>query len=109
MGRPDLPEPSLLSTILEPLLNDFQYWFDRSRSLLEREPMAFLGEEAQADLLARVIQAQQEVSTSQMLLQATGCQAGIEMSVLMPWHRLLSECWKVSARLRSERNTPTAT
>jgi Protein of unknown function (DUF2605) len=106
MGRQNLPEPSLLKTVLEPLLDDFQYWFDRSRTLLEREPIAFLGEAAQADLLARVTQAQQEVSTSQMLLKATGCQAGVEMSVLMPWHHLLAECWKVSARLRAERNAP---
>jgi len=109
MGRQNSPEPSLLATILEPLLNDFQYWFDRSRTLLERETIAFLGEEAQADLLARVTQAQKEVSTSKMLLKATGCQAGVEMSVLMPWHHLLAECWKVSVRHRSERNTPTVT
>jgi len=102
MDSPKLPEPSMLKSILEPLLEDFQYWFDRSRKLLEREKIEFLGEEAQADLLARVIRAQEEVSTSQMLMKATGCQAGVEMSVLMPWHNLLAECWKVSTRLRME-------
>ncbi|MGD1901976.1 MAG: DUF2605 domain-containing protein [Geitlerinemataceae cyanobacterium] len=104
MDTPKLPEPSLLKSVLEPLLDDFQYWFERSRTLLERETIDFLGEEAQADLLARVTQAQEEVSASQMLLEATGCQAGVEMSVLMPWHNLLAECWKVSSRLRMEQS-----
>lgn len=94
----------MLKKVLEPLLEDFQYWFDRSRKLLESETIEFLGEERQNDLLNRVIRAQEEVSSAKMLLEATGCQAGVDMSVLMPWHRLLTECWQVSMRLRSERS-----
>jgi len=102
MNSHNAPEPSLLKTVLEPLLDDFQYWFSRSQTLLEQESIAFLGAEAQADLLSRVTKAQKEVATSKLLLQATGCQAGVEMSVLMPWHQLLAECWKVAIRFRSE-------
>jgi Protein of unknown function (DUF2605) len=104
MLTPDLPDPELLKTILEPLLEDFQYWFARSRKLLETEQISFLGEEKQADLLARLLQAQQELSTAQMLVKATEGRAGIEMSVLMPWHQLLTECWKVAMRFRSEQS-----
>ncbi len=104
MLNPNLPEPNLLKTVLEPLLEDFQYWFGRSRALLEAEEIRFLGAEGQADLLARVMQAQQEVSAAQMLLQVTNGQAGVEMQVLMPWHKLLTECWQVSVRNRMEKS-----
>lgn len=93
--------PGLLKSILEPLLEDFQYWFSRSRSLLETEKIRFLTQAQQSDLLARVKLAQEEVMTAQMLFQATSCQVGIEPATLLPWHRLLSECWQLSQRWRS--------
>lgn len=102
MLNPNLPEPNLLKTLLEPLLEDFQYWFARSRKLLENEEISFLGQEGQTELLARVQYAQQEVTTAQMLLRATEGQVGVEMEVLMPWHKLLTECWQVSMRFRME-------
>ena len=104
MFNPNLPEPELLKTLLEPLLDDFQYWFERSRSLLESQTIGFLGDEKQADLLMRVKQAQQEVSTTQMLLAATDGQVGIETAILMPWHQLVTECWQVAIRFRLERS-----
>lgn len=102
MLNSNLPEPELLKTVLQPLLEDFKYWFGRSRSLLETERISFLSIEQQSDLLNRVKQAQQEVSTAQMLFQATGRQVGIDMATLMPWHRLVTECWEVGMRFRSE-------
>lgn len=94
-------EQELLKSILQPLLEDFQYWFSRSRTLLETEEISFLSEEEQSDLLARVKKAQQEVSTAQMLFQATDGQVGIETATLVPWHGLVSECWKVGMQWRS--------
>ncbi len=99
---PDLPNSDLLKTVLEPLLEDFQYWFSRSRHLLDTEEISFLDPQNQADLLARVIQAQQEVGTAQMLVKVTDGQAGVEMAVLMPWHQLLTECWRIAIRFRSQ-------
>jgi hypothetical protein len=101
MPDPNPPEPELLKAVLQPLLEDFVYWFDRSATLLETEEIAFLSVEEQSDLLARVKQAQQEVGAAQALFQATGGLVGIETEALMPWHRLLAECWQVSARFRS--------
>ena len=98
-------EQELLKTVLEPLLEDFQYWFSRSRSLLETENITFLSEEQQSDLLARVRNGQQEVSTAQMLFQATDGQVGIETATLLPWHRLLGECWQVGMRWRAMTST----
>ncbi len=105
MPNPNSSESNLLKELLEPLLDDFQYWFQRSRSLLETHTIDFLAPETQADLLARVIQAQQEVSTAQMLLNATDGQVGVEASIMVPWHNLVSECWKVGMRYRREHPT----
>jgi len=91
-----------MNSLLKPLLDDFQYWFERSRTLLEQEQIGFLEDETQADLLARLKQAQQAVTTSSMLLQATEGQVGVEMSVLMEWHRLVAECWQIAMRHRVE-------
>ena len=99
-------EQELLKSVLEPLLEDFQYGFSRSRSLLESEDITFLSDQEQSDLLARVKQAQQEVSTAVMLFQATDGKVGIETATLVPWHRLVSECWQVGMRWRSIAPTP---
>jgi len=98
------PEPELLKTLLQPLLEDFQYWFERSRSFLEDERISFLSHEQQAHLLERVKRAQQEVSSAEMLFKATGGQVGIDMAALMPWHQLVTECWKVAMRFRAEQS-----
>jgi len=42
------PHSDLLRSILEPLLEDFQYWFQRSRLLLETEALPFLSDEQRA-------------------------------------------------------------
>ncbi|MGE5660387.1 MAG: DUF2605 domain-containing protein [Actinomycetota bacterium] len=102
MLHPKVPEPDLLKTVLQPLLADFQYWFERSAHLLESEEIPFLTAEQHSDLLARVKQAQQEVSATQTLLEATEGQVGVETAVLMPWHHLLTECWQVAIRFRKE-------
>jgi len=106
MLNSNLPESELLKALLEPLLEDFNYWFERSTKLLETEEIPFLSDEDQSDLLARVKQAQQEVGAAKALFQATVGQVGIETTALMPWHRLLAECWQVSARFRSLQSDP---
>lgn len=98
----NLPEPDLLKTLLQPLLEDFAYWFGRAQVLLENYAIDFLGQEQQASLLERVKQAQQEVSTAQLLFRATGGQVGVETSVLVPWHQLVTECWQVGIKFRLE-------
>lgn len=99
-------EKELLKTVLEPLLEDFQYWFERSRSLLESSQMSFLTAQEQAELLARIIHSQQEVQTAQMLFRATGGLAGIDSKMLLPWHQLVAECWHVAQRWRENKQLP---
>lgn len=100
MFNPPSSDSDLLKEVLAPLLEDFEYWFRRSRLLLEHETIPFLKGSEQADLLERVVAAQQEVATARLLFQAINGQAGIEMAVLAPWHRLVTECWQVARRFR---------
>lgn len=101
MGDSKIPESELLKDVLQPLLEDFHYWFARSRKLLENEEISFLSDQDQSTLLARVKQAQNEVNTAKMLFSATKGQVGIDMETIMPWHKLLTECWKVAMGLRA--------
>jgi Protein of unknown function (DUF2605) len=101
MLNPNLPEAELLKSLLQPLLDDLKYWFQRSANLLETEEIGFLSQKEQSNLLGRVHQAQQELRAAEALFHATEGQVGIETAALMPWHRLLAECWQVSARFRS--------
>ena len=100
-------EKELLKTVLEPLLEDFQYWFGRSRTLLESEQMSFFTTEEQAEFLARLVNAQKEVQTAQMLFKATDGLAGIDSKMLLPWHQLVAECWNVARKLREDKQTST--
>jgi len=104
MTVPSTPpeDTDLLKSVLPPLLNDFQHWFGRTISMLENQTVGFLTPTQQSDLLTRVRTAQQQVSASQALSSATGSQAGIEMPVVMGWHKLVHECWGVAIRLRKE-------
>lgn len=93
-------EQQLLKAVLAPLLDDFQYWFSHSREILESQDVAVLSPQEQADLLERVKSAQQEVTASQSLFQATDGTIGLEMSTITPWHQLVTECWQVAQRNR---------
>ncbi|HHP7229270.1 MAG TPA: DUF2605 domain-containing protein [Xenococcaceae cyanobacterium] len=100
MLSPQPQEKELLKTVLEPLLEDFQYWFERSRNLLETERISFYSQQEQAELLARIKYSQQQVTTAQMLFKATEGATGIDFKMLIPWHQLVAECWEVARKWR---------
>jgi hypothetical protein len=104
MSYSNSADSELLKSLLQPLLDDFQFWFGRSRTFLESNQIPFLGKQQQADLLVRVIQAQQEVNVAQSLFKATDGQVGVETSVLLPWHELASECCRVATCFYLERS-----
>jgi Protein of unknown function (DUF2605) len=101
-------EQELLQTILQPLLVDFDYWFTRSKELLEQEQISFLAPVDQANLLDRVTQAQQEVTVAKLLFHAVDGQVGIEPSQMVAWHKIVTECWHVSMQLRQSKQTKIA-
>ncbi|MGF1515966.1 MAG: DUF2605 domain-containing protein [Elainellaceae cyanobacterium] len=91
----------LLQAVLQPLLDDFIYWFGRAQSLLEQRELPDLSTAQQADLLARVHQAQQEVLAAIALFRATGKQAGVDPAAVRRWHELVAECWRASIAYRA--------
>ncbi|MBD2341342.1 DUF2605 domain-containing protein [Calothrix sp. FACHB-156] len=104
MRDSNLPGAEVLKALLEPLLEDFQYWFARSRKFLETEQISFMSEQDKSDLLLRIQQAQDELNTAKMMFSATDGQVGIEMATIKPWHELVTECWNVSLRFHKEKN-----
>lgn len=97
-------DPDLLKSLLNPLLEDFEYWFERSHILLESERMEFMELREQQNLLNRVMEMQQSVNAMKSLVSATNGQAGVDMKVLMDWHRLVHECWGVSMKHRQSKD-----
>lgn len=104
MGDSNSSRSELLKTVLEPMLQDFEYWFTRSQNLLENEKIQFMTEKEQSDLLQRIKQAQAEIITAKMLFVATNRQVGVDMATLMPWHQLITECWQVGMRYHQSKS-----
>ncbi|NJL45005.1 MAG: DUF2605 domain-containing protein [Leptolyngbyaceae cyanobacterium SM2_3_12] len=103
MLPPHLPEDTtLLATVLKPLLDDFQYWFQQSLELFEQGPIQFLTAEQQKSLIERLTTALGEARTASTLLAATDGQVGVETSTVMAWHALVAECWAIARRRRAE-------
>lgn len=97
----ELPEnKELLKSILAPLLEDFLYWFDRSLQALEKDQLSFMSVTEQQAFMARIRQAQAEVGAAKSLFNATDGSAAIDMRVVAPWHRLVTECWGVAQKRR---------
>lgn len=106
-SSPEVPEDiRLLQAVLPPLLDDFQHWFSRSADLLEAQSIDFLSSEQQQALRSQVRSAQKQVSAAQALAAATEGKAGIDMPVVMSWHKLVHECWGIALRLRREKSRP---
>jgi hypothetical protein len=105
MSNSPYPESELLQSILEPLLEDFVYWFKRSQDLLELQKLSFISDTEQSSLLSRVKDALKEVETATMLFKVTGKQVGIDMATIKPWHSLLMECQAVGMRYRQSEAT----
>lgn len=97
-------ETELLKKILEPLLDDFQDWFSRSRSLLESERITFLSDSEQNDILDQIKQSQEEVKTALILFKVTDREAGIDPQVLLSWHKLVTQCWGIAHKWRNLKN-----
>ncbi len=92
------PDPEMLKNLLEPLLEDFTYWFERSQKLLSSNRIEFLTELDQQSLLERVENALKEVNVAIALFRVTDHQVGVDMATMRPWHTLLLECQAVGMR-----------
>lgn len=98
MSNTASPDPEMLKNLLEPLLEDFTYWFDRAQKLFSSKRLDFLEEADQQKLLERVEIALKEVSVATSLFRITGHQVGVDMATMRPWHELLVECQSIGMR-----------
>lgn len=98
--QPDKPSGTMVQTVLEPLLDDFQYWFSEAEALLASPKAEALATGEKEALAAQLTAAQKEVATARTLLLATEGQAGVDTAVVMGWHQLVARCWQVARQLR---------
>ncbi|MGF1570044.1 MAG: DUF2605 domain-containing protein [Nodosilinea sp.] len=99
---PQSEDPTLLTVVLKPLLDDFQYWFEQSLQSLGEGTIAFLTPDQQATLVDRVQTALAETRTAATLLAATDGKVGVDPAQMMAWHVLVAECWAIARRRRAQ-------
>jgi hypothetical protein len=100
MLDPEAQRVELMQQVLEPLLDDFIYWFDRASLMLEQERLGFITQVEQELLLSRIRQSLKEVRSADALFKATGKQVGVDVKAMVPWHQLLMECQSIAIRHR---------
>jgi Protein of unknown function (DUF2605) len=100
-------EVELMQTLLEPLLDDFKFWFGRSLELLESEQLSFMTSESQTDLTARIKTVLSEVGAASSLYQVTNKQVGVDVASITSWHKLLMECQGMGMRYRQSKAADT--
>jgi len=103
MTNASAAEIELMQSLLEPLLEDFKFWFGRSLELLEREQLNFMTAETQADLITRVRNVMGEVNAASALYKITDKQVGVDVTSITSWHRLLMECQGMGMRYRQSK------
>jgi len=101
-GSADQPDKPIVQEILEPLLDDFQYWFGETKSLLNSPKADCLAAGDRQSLTQELNEAQQAVATARTLMLATEGRAGVDMAVVGQWHRLVSKCWQTSRYIRQQ-------
>jgi hypothetical protein len=103
MSNSSSAEVELMQTLLEPLLEDFKFWFGRSLELLEREQLNFMTLESQTDLTDRIKTVVGEVNAASALYQITNKQVGVDVASVTSWHKLLMECQGMGMRYRQSK------
>ena len=96
------PDKPIVQEILEPLLDDFQYWFGETQSLLDSPQADCLAASDRQALIQALSEAQQAVATARTLMLATSGHAGVDMAVVTQWHQLVNKCWQTSRYIRQQ-------
>jgi hypothetical protein len=104
-SRPDSAPRSgaageLLDQLLESLLLDFDFWFDRGLLLLRHCPESVLSAAEQKTLSERLDTARKELIAARTLRSAAPVSMALDMQAMAPWHRLVLSVWNLSAELR---------
>jgi hypothetical protein len=98
----DPSDQPLVQTILEPLLDDFQYWFGEAETLLDSPKADCLAPTDRAAFADELQTAKQEVSTAKTLILATGGNAGVDTALVGQWHKLVNKYWQTARYIRQQ-------
>ncbi|MDX2271182.1 MAG: DUF2605 domain-containing protein [Cyanobacteriota bacterium] len=93
-----MTQAEMLREILSPLIEDYRYWFGRSRQLLEKDNLGIISPEGQVELRRRLEQAEGELQTATTLYELSDNEVGIDPALMAKWHRLLMECAELGRR-----------
>ncbi|MDX1978012.1 MAG: DUF2605 domain-containing protein [Pseudanabaenaceae cyanobacterium bins.68] len=99
-------EIELMQSLLEPLLEDFRYWFGRSLELLEKERLSFMSLDTQAEFTERIRSIIGEVNAASALFQVSGKQVGVDVASITSWHKVLMECQVMGMQYRQSHQSP---
>jgi hypothetical protein len=90
----------LLDQLLDPLLDDFAFWFGRGRVLLEHCPDAVMPPEERAALAEELESGGKTLLAARSLRAAAPVSMALDLQAMAPWHHLVMRCWALAARLR---------
>jgi len=100
MSNPEPGAGALLDGLLDSLLGDFSFWFERGLLLLSHCPDGVMAAQDRHGLADQLQLASRELAAARSLRQAAPAPMALEMATLAPWHRLVLEVWGLSAKLR---------
>lgn len=97
---PSAAADELLEQLLNSLLGDFRFWFERGEKLLALCPDLVMSPEQRQLLDQELSMARRELLAATSLRQAIPGPMALELTTMAPWHRLVLKIWNLSAALR---------
>lgn len=102
-SSPDSDAGVLMTNLLGSLLDDFDGWFNRGETLLCDCPDRVMAESDRLEMAGRLAEARKAICATRSLLTASEQPMAVSMDAMAPWHRLMTEVWRLSARVASHR------
>ena len=91
---------TLMTTLLESLLADFDHWFSRGGELLSRCPDSVMSAAERQQLAERLEDGRRRLVATRALMTATDQPVAVSLDAMTSWHGLVTEGWRLSARIR---------
>ena len=97
---PESEAGTLMSSLLESLLADFDHWFSRGDELLSRCPDSVMSAVERQQLAMRLEEGRRRLVATRALINATDQPVAVSLDAMTSWHGLVTEVWGLSARIR---------
>jgi len=97
---PESEAGTLMTSLLESLLADFDHWFSRGDELLSRCPDSVMSAVERQQLAMRLEEGRRRLVATRALITATDQPVAVSLDAMTFWHGLVTEVWGLSARIR---------